>query len=254
MDEFPTPQRLSRVTSSPKSTVSSSSSYAKKLQTAFTLNLPSNPTLLTLRCPAWNRLPIDIEYSNSTNRDFPPLPAKPNPDETRSTASSTNLTFTGDSIKKAIAEAKSEWQNMTREFQAEICQSNTGLNISIKTMIDESLATQVKKIVSATVTEFGDNENLSKHFITRQELQGTVQSFTKEMTRQIQNLQNQQGTTTRKRPAKKQHMSPASPTNFDYGTPDSHAMEEDHDNDPHARGLSFGNEYDTPPRGGSKRV
>ncbi len=61
-------------------------------------------------------------------------------------------------------------------------------------MIDKSPATQVKKIVSATVTEFGDNENLSKHFITRQELQGIVQGFTKEMTRQIQDLQNQQGT------------------------------------------------------------
>jgi hypothetical protein len=121
-------------------------------------------------------------------------------------------------------------------------------------MIGEFLATQVKQIVNATITKFGNNDNLSKHFIARQELQGIVQSFTKELTRQIQDLQNQQGTPTRKAPAKKQHMSPASPTNFDYGTPYSHAMEADHDNNPHARGLSFGDEYDTLPRGGSKRV
>jgi hypothetical protein len=255
MEEFPTPRRLSRLPSKPKS-VSSSSSYAKKLQTAFTMNPPTHPATSILHRPAWNRLPIDIQYSNSTNREFPPLPTKQNSDETRSTASSTNLTFTDDSIKKAIAESKSEWQTETRQFQEEIRQSNTDLKLSIKTMIDESLATQVKKIVHATVTEFGNNDNLSKHFITRQELQGIVQSFTNEMTRQIQALQNQQGTPTRKPPAKKQHMSPASPTNLDYGTPASHAhaMEADHDNDPHARGLSFGNEYDTPPRGGSKRV
>ena len=121
-------------------------------------------------------------------------------------------------------------------------------------MIDESLATQVKKIVSATVAEFGNNDNLSKHFITRQELQGIIQSFTTEMTRQIQELQHQQNTPTRKPPAKKQHMSPDSPSTFDYGTPHTHAMDTDNGDDAHARGLSFENAYDTPPRGGSKHV
>jgi hypothetical protein len=84
-------------------------------------------------------------------------------------------------------------------------------------MIDESLATQVKKIVSATVAEFGNNENLSKHFITRHELQDTVQGFTMEMTRQIKEL-SQQDTPIRKPPAKRQQMSPDSPTAFNYGT------------------------------------
>ena len=49
-------------------------------------------------------------------------------------------------------------------------------------MIDESLATQVMKIISATVTEFGTNANLSRFFITRQELQGIMQGFAKELT------------------------------------------------------------------------
>jgi cyclophilin family peptidyl-prolyl cis-trans isomerase len=49
-------------------------------------------------------------------------------------------------------------------------------------MIDESLATQIKKIIFATVTEFGNNANLSQFFITLQELHGIVQGFPKEMT------------------------------------------------------------------------
>jgi hypothetical protein len=62
---------------------------------------------------------------------------------------------------------------LTPDKKNYIRQSNTDLKMSIKT---------------------GNNDNLSKNFITRQELQDIVQSFTKEMTRQIQDLQNQQGT------------------------------------------------------------
>jgi hypothetical protein len=105
-------------------------------------------------------------------------------------------------------------------------------------MIDESLATQVKKIVSATSAKFGNNENLSQHFITQQELLGIVQGFTTEMTRQIKEL-SQHDTPTRKPPAKRQQMSPDSPSNFDYGTPSSTAMDADIGNAAHARGLSF---------------
>jgi hypothetical protein len=94
---------------------------------------------------------------------------------------------------------------------------------------------------------------LSKHFITRQELQGIVQGFTTEMTRQIEAL-SQQDTPTRKPPAKRQQMSPDSPTNFDYGTQASTAMDADIGDDAHASGISFKNSYDTPPRGGPKRV
>jgi hypothetical protein len=182
MEEFPTPSRLSRLPAKSKS-ISSSLSYAKKLQSAFMTDQPPKPAPSKTRRPAWNRLPVNIQYENSTNEDFPPLPAK-----TNSTASSTRLTFNDNSIQKAIAESKSEWQADTRKFQDEIRASHKDLQTSIKTLIDESLATQVKKIVSATVAEFGNNENLSKHFITRQELQGIVQGFTTEMTRQIKAL------------------------------------------------------------------
>jgi hypothetical protein len=186
-EEFPTPRRLSRLPAKSKS-ISSSSSYANKLQSAFMTDQPPKPAPSKNRRPAWNCLPVNIQYENSTNEDFPSLPAKTNSDETRSTASSTRLTFNDDSIQKAIAESKSEWQADSRKFQDELRASHKELQTSIKTLIDESLATQVKKIVSATVAEFGNNENLSKHFITRQELQGIVQGFTTEMTRQIKAL------------------------------------------------------------------
>jgi hypothetical protein len=109
--EFPTPRRLSRLPANSKS-ISSSSSYAKKLQSAFMTDQPPKPAPSKTRRPAWNRLPVNIhiQYENSTNEDFPPLPAKTNSDETRSTASSTRLTFNDHSIQKAIAESKSEWQ------------------------------------------------------------------------------------------------------------------------------------------------
>jgi hypothetical protein len=252
MEEFPTPRRLSRLPATSKS-ISSSSSYAKKLQSAFTTDQPPKPVPSKTRKKAWNRLPVNIQYENSTNEDFPPLPAKTNSDETRSTASSTRLTFNDESIQKAIAESKTEWQADTRKFQDEIRASHNELRTSIKTMIDESLSTQVKKIVTATVAEFGTNENLSQHFITRQELEGIVQGFTTEMTRQIKAL-SQLDTPTRKPPAKRQQMSPDSPTNFDYGTPSSTAMDEDTGDAAHARGLSFENSYDTPPRGGKTHV
>jgi hypothetical protein len=252
MDEFPSPRRLSRSPARAKP-ASSSSSYTQKLQTAFITGQPPQPAPSKPRRTAWNRLPIDIQYENSTNEDFPPLPTKHNSDETRSTASSTRLTFNDDSIQKAIADSKSEWQAETKKFQDEIRESNKDLKTSIKIMIDESLSIQVKKIVNATVTEFGNNANLSQHFITRQELQGIVQSFTLEMTRQIQELQKHD-TPTRKPPsAKRQQMSPDSPNVFEYGTP-STAMDADNDDTHHARGLSFDNAYDTPPREGSKQV
>jgi hypothetical protein len=88
MEEFPTPRRLSRLPAKSKY-ISSSSSYAKKLQSAFMTDQPPKPAPSETRRPAWNRLPVNIQYENSTNEDFPPLPAKTNSDETRSTASST---------------------------------------------------------------------------------------------------------------------------------------------------------------------
>jgi hypothetical protein len=56
------------------------------------------------------------------------------------------------------------------------------LKTSIKIMIKASLATQVKKIINATIIKSGNIENFSKHFITCQELQGIVQTFRMEMT------------------------------------------------------------------------
>jgi hypothetical protein len=248
MEEFPTPRWLSCLPAKSKS-ISSSSSYAKKLQSAFTTDQPPKPAPSKTRHQAWNRLPVDIHNEHSTNKDFPPFPAKTNSDKTGSTASSTRLTFNDNSIQKAIAESKSEWQANTKKFQDEIPASHKDLQTSIKTMIDESLATQVKKIVKATVAKFGNNENLSKHFITRQELQCIVQGFTTERTCQIKEL-SQQVTPTRKPPAKRQQMSPDSPTNFDHGTPSSTAMDADIGDAAHARGISFKKAYDTPPRGG----
>jgi hypothetical protein len=104
----------------------------------------------------------------------------------------------------------------------------------IHELIDESLAIQVKRIISKTLAEFGNNKNLSYHFITCQELQGIIQSFTTELMHQIKELQ--WGTSPRKVAAKWWWMSPDSPGTFDYGTLDTPIMCEDNGNDAHARG------------------
>jgi hypothetical protein len=166
MDEFPEPKRLSRTPiNRNKSNVSSR--YAKKIQAAFstastTASAPSTP-----RRPAWNRPPVDIEYkNNNSNKEFPPLPStKPTLEDTRSTASSTSLTFNKYSIQKAIADSKSEWKRETKKFQTEMRQSQEDFKQSIGDLINNALATQVEKIVNETVTAFGTNANLSKHFI-----------------------------------------------------------------------------------------
>jgi hypothetical protein len=143
-----------------------SSTYAKKIQAAFSTASTTASAPSTSRRPAWNRLPVDIEYKNNSNEEFPPLPStKPTSEDIRSTASSTRLTFDEDSIQKAIADSKSEWERETNKFQKEMRQSQQDLKQSIGDLINNALATQVKKLIDETVTAFGTNANLSKHFI-----------------------------------------------------------------------------------------
>ena len=243
MDDFPEPKRLSR-TPINKSTASVTSTYAKKLQAVFSATNPTASATTAPRRPAWNRPPVDIKYKNSTNEEFPALSSgKHASEDTRSTASSTRLTFNDDSINKAIAASKTEWERETKKFQAEIRQSQTELKHSIVDLINNALATQVKKIVDETVAAFGTNANLSQHFITRSELSDIVKNITTEMALQIQALKHD---TPRKPPAKRQQLTPASPTRQDYSPPQ--AMNEEYEDVAQARSNLFNNQHDPPPR------
>ena len=196
MDEFPDPLRLS-LTSKTTST-STSSSYAKKFQSSGISAQPSNSP--SPRRPAWNRPPINIKYHNST--DFPPLPSKKNSDETRSTTSLTHSPSIDELIAKAIAEAKYEWQAETKKFHDELPQEKFDLKLSLTQMIDDSIATQVKTIMNATISEFATNEHLRQYFVTREELQDLMQGFVKEMFH-VQAQQRPEGNPKRKSSKKK---------------------------------------------------
>jgi hypothetical protein len=210
--------------------------------TSTTASAPSNP-----RCPAWNRPPVNIEYKNNNyNEGFPPLPStKPTSEDTRSTASSTRLTFNEDSIQKAIADSKSEWERETKKFQTEMRQLQEDLKQSIGDLMNNALATQVKKIVDETVTAFGTNANLSKHFIARSELDDIVSRISTEMATQLQAIQRD---TPRKPPAKRQQLTPPSPSRNYYSSLGTQDMNDDYKDVDQARTTLFEKQYDTPPR------
>jgi hypothetical protein len=148
-------------------------------------------------------------------------------EDTRSTASSTRLTFNEDSIQKAIADSKSEWELGTKKFQTEMRQSQQDLKQSIGDLINNALAPQVKQIVDETVTAFGTSANLSKHFIARSELDDIVSRISTEITTQLQAIQRD---TPQPPPAKRQQLTPPSPSSKNYysslGTQD---MNDDYD-------------------------
>jgi hypothetical protein len=250
MDEFPEPKRLSR-TPTNRNKSNATSTYAKKIQAAFsTANSTASTTASAPSIPrrsVWNRPPVDIEYKNNSNDEFPPLPStKPSTSEdTRSTASSTRLTFNEDSIHKAIANSKSAWESDTKKFQAEMRQSQQDLKQSIGDLINNALATQVKKIVDETVTAFGTNANLSKHFIARSELDDIVSRISTEMAKQLQALNRD---TPRKPPAKRQQLTPTSPSRNYYSSLGTQDMNDDYEEVNSARSNLFENDYDTPPR------
>jgi hypothetical protein len=130
---------IQTLTTPNQSISSSSSTYAKNLQTAFTTDQSQNATPSKPPHPAWNRLPVlNTQYKNSTSEDFPPLKAKTNSDETRPMASSTRLTFNGDLIQKGIVESKFEWQAETKQFQGEIRASHIDAS-------QKDLKTSIKK-------------------------------------------------------------------------------------------------------------
>jgi hypothetical protein len=246
MDEFPEPKHLSRTPiNRNKSNVSST--YAKNIQAAFSTTSTTASAPSTPRRPAWNRPPVDIQYkNNNSNEEFPPLPStKPTSEDTRSTASSTRLTFNEDSIQKAIADSKSEWERETKKFQTEMRQLQEDLKQSIGDLINNALATQVKKIVDETVTAFGTNANLSKHFIARSELHDIVSRISTEMTTQLQAIQRD---TPRKPPAKRQQLTPPSPSRNYYSSLGTQDMNDEYEDVDQARTTLFEKQYDTPPR------
>jgi hypothetical protein len=124
--DFPIPRRLSR--SAPKSTNQSASSlYAQKFETDPILEktTSSKPSR-----PAWNRLPVDMEYKNSQSTDFPSLPTKKVSSDTRpidSTPSPPSTDFV-----KIIADLTSEFQAKIQELKTEIRQSKVDLNEQIR--------------------------------------------------------------------------------------------------------------------------
>jgi hypothetical protein len=115
--ESATSKRLSR-TPSNRNKSNISSTYAKKIQAAFSPGCKDNcqrsinPPPSCLESPACGHRIQEQQLQ----RRIPPLSTtKPSTSEdTGSTASSTRLTFNEDSLQKAIADSKSEWERETK--------------------------------------------------------------------------------------------------------------------------------------------
>ena len=123
--------------------------------------------------------------------------------------------------------------------------SQKDLKQSIGDLINDALATQVKKVVDKTVTAFGTNANLSKHFIAQLELDNIVSRISTEMATQLQAIQRD---TPRKPPAKRQQLTPPSPSRNSYSSLGTQDMHDDYEGVDQACTNLFKKEYDTPPR------
>jgi hypothetical protein len=123
-------------------------------------------------------------------------------------------------------------------------QSQKDLKQSIGDLINDALATQVKKVVDETVTSFGTNANLSNHFIAQSALDDIVSQISTEMATQLQAIQRD---TPRKPPAKRQQLTPPSPSRNYYSSLGTQDID-DYEGVDQARSNPSKKEYDTPPR------
>ena len=124
-------------------------------------------------------------------------------------------------------------------------QSQQDVKQSIVVLINNALATQVKRIVDEMVTAFGTTANLIMHVITQSELDDVDIRISTEMATQLQAIQRD---TPRKPPAKRQQLTPSSPSRNYYSSLGTQAMDDDYDEVDQTRTTLFEKQYDTPPR------
>ena len=150
---FPEPCRLGRhrQTLHKKTAMSS---YAKTLRNRYgtaSTSGSSAPAQQPKR-PAWNRPPIDIEYS-IVDANFPPLPSNNKTDETKSSASSTKFTVSED-YKSIIAKEMSQYKADAVQARSDLLDLKTEISKLVNQTIHQSLKGIIQEVHLQSASTF----------------------------------------------------------------------------------------------------
>ena len=148
---------------------------------------------------AWQRPPVDIEYSLKNATDFPALNKI---DDTKSTASSTRLTVSED-FKSLIGKELAQCKEDTQTARSELSQLKVDMSQMMTDIIRQELPSIVAEIQQQSASVFlTASEYKADTLAFQTSFHGALQAQTvmiQQLSRLVQDLQDT--TPTRKRPA-----------------------------------------------------
>jgi hypothetical protein len=152
--------------------------------------------------PAWNRPPIDIEYS-IVDANFPPLPSNNKTDETKSTASSTKFTVSED-YKSIIAKEMSQYKADAALARSDLVTLKSEISNLVNQTINESLKGIIQEVHHQSATTYLTATEYRTDMSTFHEQFKKQTELITELSNQIREMQNP--TPRKQRPAKKAHL------------------------------------------------
>jgi hypothetical protein len=151
---------------------------------------------------AWQRPPVDIEYSLNDTTEFPALSSNKIADDTKSTASSTRLTVSED-FKSLIGKELAQFKENAQTARSELSQLKEDMSWMMNDIIRQELPAMVAEIhqqsagVFLTTSEYkADKVAFQSNFQTSLAAQTDI---IQQLSRQLQDMQDT--TPSRKRPA-----------------------------------------------------
>jgi hypothetical protein len=166
------------------------SSYAKNLRQRYGRKSESGSSAPAQqpKRPAWNRPPIDIEYS-IVDTNFPPLPSTNKTDETKSTASSTKFTVSKD-YKSIIAKEMSQYKANAAQARSDLLDLKTEISDLVNQTIHQSLKGIIQEVHLQSASTFLTATEYRKDM---SDFHGQFQKQTElitEVSNQIREMQN----------------------------------------------------------------
>ena len=194
--DFPVPTRLGHTARTSKPTTSTSVYSAQICQQFGDTDMA--PTVQPAR-QAWQRPPVDIEYSLKNATDFPALNKI---DDTKSTASSTRLTVSED-FKSLIGKELAQCKEDAQTARSELSQLKVDMSQMMTDIIRQELPAIVAEIQQQSASVFlTASEYKADTLAFQTSFHGALQAQTvmiQKLSRLVQDLQDT--TPTRKRPA-----------------------------------------------------
>jgi hypothetical protein len=198
--DFPEPTRLGKNNTRSSKSKSSPSAYSTQICQQFGAT-DIAPTVQPAR-QAWQRPPVDIEYSLKDTTEFPALSSNKIADDTKSTASSTRLTVSED-FKSLIGKELAQFKEDAQTAPSELSQLKEVMSRMMNDIIRQELPAMVAEIhqqsagVFLTTSEYkADMVAFQSNFQTSLAAQTDI---IQHLSRQLQDMQDT--TPNRKRPA-----------------------------------------------------